>query len=219
MRWDRCSSPRRARQAEHSQGFSLVELLVVLALLSVIVGIGLPAMLNSLNRSRLAAFAQQTASAMQAARLEAIKRSTVTRVEIHFSANSNSVIAYVDTNKNNVYDPPNPSTPTANDILIFQVTAPAGVVYQGPGTTANSNAVYGFDTISGGGVVLFNSDGSVSKQGGFRIRDQRANIMEVFVSPQASARIAVRKYAGNPNGGDDPTLYFESDESPGWTWN
>jgi type IV fimbrial biogenesis protein FimT len=205
------------RRPKRGDGFSLIELLVVLALLGVIIGMGLPAMLNSLNRGKLTGFAQQTASAMQAARLEAIKRSTTSRVEVHFA--DNSVIAYVPCGdgyagcgSHAAYDP-------ANDVLVFQATAPAGVVLQGPGTVANGNAVVGFASITGGGVASFNSDGSVVAQGGFRFRDQRNNIMEVFVSPQATARVAVRKYAGAPNGSDDPTKYFEVDESPGWTWN
>jgi Tfp pilus assembly protein FimT len=171
----------------------------------------MPAMLNALNRAKLAGFAQQAATAMQGARLEAIKRSAVARVEVHFA--DNSVIAYVDSNNNGVYNP-------GTDFLVFQAQAPAGVLLEGPagsGSPANTNAVYGF--VTGGGVAQFNSDGSVKEIGGFRFRDLRGNIMEAFVSPQASARIAVRKYAGDPNGTDDPLKYFEADESPGWTWN
>jgi prepilin-type N-terminal cleavage/methylation domain-containing protein len=202
--------PAPPPRAERGEGFTLVELLLVLALAGVILGMGLPAMLNSLIRAKLTGFAQQTVAAMQAARLEAIKRSTVTRVEVHFA--DNSVIAYVDLNGDNAYTP-------GVDVLIFQAQAPSGVVSQGPGTIANAHAVYNFDLISGGGVALFNSDGSVQKQGAFRFRDKRDNIMEAFISTQATARIAVRKFAGDPNGGDDPTQYFESDEVPGWTWN
>jgi type II secretory pathway pseudopilin PulG len=187
--------------------------LIVLALIGVLATLGMPAMLNSLNRAKLAGFAQQTATAMQAARLEAIKRSTPARVEVHFA--DNSVIAYVDLDADNLYTP-------GTDVLVFLAKAPAGVMLEGPaagGSPANTNAVYSFDAIGGGGVALFNSDGSVKTVGGFRFRDQRGNIMEAFVSPQASARIAVRKYAGDPNGTDDPAKYFEADESPGWTWN
>jgi prepilin-type N-terminal cleavage/methylation domain-containing protein len=207
----RCLQAGRQDREVSRTGFTLVELLIVLALLGVIMGLGMPAMLNALNRAKLTSFAQQAAAAMQAARHEAIKRSTVARVEVHFS--DNSIFAYVDVNGDSLYTP-------GTDVLIFQGSAPAGVVLQGPGTTLNSNAVYNFAPLAaGGGVALFNSDGSVVALGGFRFRDQRGNIMEAFVSPQASARIAVRKYAGDPNGKDDPTQYFESDESPGWTWN
>ncbi len=59
---------------------------------------------------------------------------------------------------------------------------------------------------------MFNADGSVAKTGGFRFRDRQGNIMEAFVSPQSGARVAVRKYAGNPNAADDPNRYFESDQ-------
>jgi|SRR5579862_368921 len=202
------ASPRPVRRA----GFSLIELLVVLAFMAIMLGLGIPAMLNALTRSKLTSFVQQVGTAMQGARLEAVKRSTVARVEVHFV--DNSVIAWVPAGTDTVYTP-------GTDFLVMQVKPPSGVVLQGPGpvSATNLNAVYNFDSISGGGVAYFNSDGSVQKLGGFRFRDKRDNIMEVFVSPQASARVAVRKYAGNPTGGDDPTKYFESDEQPGWTWN
>jgi Tfp pilus assembly protein FimT len=201
-------SPRPRRGA----GFSLIELLLVLAFMAVLLGLAIPAMMNALLRAKMTSFVQQVGAAMQGARLEAVKRSTVARVEAHFA--DNSVIAYVDVNGDNTYTP-------GTDVLVMQVKAPSGVVLQGPGpvSSANLNAVYNFDPIAGGGVAYFNSDGSVQKQGGFRFRDKRDNIMEAFVSPQASARVAVRKFAGNPTGGDDPTKYFESDEQPGWTWN
>jgi prepilin-type N-terminal cleavage/methylation domain-containing protein len=202
------ASPRPKRGA----GFSLVELLVVLALAGVIIGMGLPAMMNALLRAKLTGFAQQACAAMQGARLEAIKRSSQARVEVHFA--DNSVIAWVPVNNDTVYTP-------GTDVLVMKVSAPSGVVLQGPGpvSTANVAAVSGFDLISGGGVAYFNSDGSVAKLGGFRFRDKRDNIMEAFVSPVASARIAVRKYAGDPNGSDDLLKYHEADEQPGWTWN
>jgi Tfp pilus assembly protein FimT len=206
------STSKASLRLRRGAGFSVIELLVVMSFMAVLLGLGIPAMMNALARSSLKGFVQQVASAMQGARLEAVKRSTVTRVEAHFA--DNSVIAYVDVNGDNVYTP-------GTDVLVMRVSAPSGIVLQGPGpvSATNFNAVYKFDPIAGGGVAYFNSDGSVQKLGGFRFRDKRGNILEAFVSPQASARVAVRKYAGNPSGGDDPTMYFESDEQPGWTWN
>src|SRR5258708_20775429 len=209
-------SPAPPPKPSAGAGFTLLELLMVLALAGVLVLLGIPSMLNALNRAKLAGFAQQTATAMEGARLEAIKRFTVARVEVHFA--DNSVLAYVDTDKDGVFTP-------GTDFLVFQAKAPPGVVLSGPGGTpadALKYAYTGFGAIAGGAVALFNSDGSVSTPGGFRFRDQRGNIMEAFVNPQASARIAVRKFAGDAtaaNGTDDPAKYFEADESPGWTWN
>ena len=100
--------------------------------------------------------------------------------------------------------------------MVANVTPPSGVVYHGPGDigTLNLNAVSGF--VASAGVAVFNPDGSVVAVGGFRFRDQRGNIMEAFVSPQSGARVAVRKYAGDPNAGDDLTKYFESDQLAPW---
>jgi len=198
-------------------GFSLIEILVTLVLFAVIVLLGLPAMLNALNRAKITGFAQGAASLMQVARLEAVKRTTPVRVEARFT--SKDVVAYVDVNGDADFT-------AGTDFLLGTVTAPNGVALHGPGAvaTANLNAVYNLDPIAaGGGVAVFNSDGSVSKLGAFRFRDGRNNILEVYVGPQSSARVAVRKYlcdpsSCNPNAGDDPTLYFEADQGTGWSW-
>jgi Tfp pilus assembly protein FimT len=193
-------------------GFNLIELLVVMAFMAVILGLGMPSMLKALSRAKAVAFARQVATAMQGARGEAVKRSAVARVEVHFA--DNSVIAYVDLNGDGAYTP-------GTDVLVMKVSAPSGIVLQGPGpvSAANVNAVSGFDPIAGGGVAYFNSDGSVVKPGGFRFRDKRDNIMEAFVANQAAASIVVRKYTGNPTGTDDPKKYIESGEQGGWIWN
>ena len=59
-------------------GFSLVELLVVLALIGILALIGMPWMLGTLHRAKLVATAREASTLMQGARLEAIKRSAPT---------------------------------------------------------------------------------------------------------------------------------------------
>jgi len=203
----------RAR-AGSGAGFTLIELLVVLVLIGILSTFALTALFNAVYRARLSGLALEAASVCQAARLEAVKRSAPVRVEVHFS--TNSLISYVDldTTSPGVYKAGGP------DILLSTIILPNGVFLHGPGAmgTANLNAVYDFTALSDGAAVQFNADGAVDNMGAFRFRDQRGNILELRVSPKASARVAVRKFAGDPNGGDDPTQYFESGEGTGWTW-
>src|SRR5258708_37027732 len=131
-------SPAPPPKPSAGAGFTLLELLMVLALAGALVLLGIPSMLNALNRAKLTGFAQQTATAMQGARLEAIKRGHVARVEVHFT--DNSAIAYGDANGNGVYDP-------GTDFLVFQATAPTAVMLEVPEDSTsptNTNAVSGY---------------------------------------------------------------------------
>jgi type IV fimbrial biogenesis protein FimT len=192
-----------------AEAFTLVELLIVLALMGTLVLMGLPAMLNALNRSKLTGFAQTVATAMQAARLEAVKRGGTARVEEQAATSTlpARIVAYVD-DGDQVFI-------SGKDVLVAIVTPPSGVVFGGPGASPTTTAIYQLVTPNGVAAV-FNPDGSVVAVGGFRFRDLRGNIMEAFVSPLSGARVAVRKYAGNPDGADDLAKYFESDQVAQW---
>jgi prepilin-type N-terminal cleavage/methylation domain-containing protein len=194
--------------ARRTAAFSLIELLVVLAIVATLILFGMPAMLNALNRAKLTGFAQTVASSMQAARLEAVKRGGTARVELQASTSTSParIVAYVD-DGDHVFK-------SGTDVLVATVSPPSGVSFGGPGpdpVSAAATAISYLVTPTGVAAV-FNPDGSVVAVGGFRFRDSRGNIMEAFVSPQSGARVAVRKYAGNPTSADDLNKYFESDQ-------
>jgi Tfp pilus assembly protein FimT len=196
---------RRGVPGRRVEAFTLVELLIVLALMGTLVLMGLPAMLNALNRAKLTGFAQTVATAMQAARLEAVKRGGTARVEEQAATSTlpARIVAYVD-DGDHVFQ-------LGTDVLVTTVTPPSGVVFGGPGPNPTATAI-----TPSGFAAVFNPDGSVVTVGGFRFRDQRGNVMEAFVSPLSGARVAVRKYAGNPDAADDLNKYFESDQLAQW---
>lgn len=69
-----------ARRAVPDSGFTLLELMVVVAILAVLAGIGLPSVRSLLLNQRLAAAAQAFNAALSLARTEAIQRSQSVRV-------------------------------------------------------------------------------------------------------------------------------------------
>ena len=73
----------RASRSEH--GFSLVELLLVIALVAIIASVTLPALNGTMSAYRLRASADIIASELDAARVMAISRGAV--YEVHFGGN------------------------------------------------------------------------------------------------------------------------------------
>jgi type IV fimbrial biogenesis protein FimT len=70
------------------RGFTLVELLVTLAVLAIVVVAGVPGFQSVVNGNRLAAASNETIAALQTARLEAIRRNR--RVAVCASADANA---------------------------------------------------------------------------------------------------------------------------------
>jgi len=90
----------RYRALRSVNGFSLVELLLVVALVAIIASVTLPALNGTMSAYRLRASADIIASELDAARVMAISRGAV--YEVHFNGNQVSVIdpqESTDTNK------------------------------------------------------------------------------------------------------------------------
>lgn len=67
-------APIMPTQAQFNQGFTLLELLITIAVLGILLGIAVPSFQSSLTNSRLTTAANDLVGALQAARSEAIKR-------------------------------------------------------------------------------------------------------------------------------------------------
>jgi prepilin-type N-terminal cleavage/methylation domain-containing protein len=70
------ASPQRLDHMRHHGGFSLVELLIVMAVLAAVAGLTLPAMRGPLDKSRLTGAAKQLQAALAKARSLAIREGT-----------------------------------------------------------------------------------------------------------------------------------------------
>jgi prepilin-type N-terminal cleavage/methylation domain-containing protein len=202
------------------RGFTLIELLVVLSLMLVLVALGIPALVTTLHQSKIRGIVQETTVLMRLARMQAIKRSAQSVVQIVPSTGAGDpghVRAFVDLDSDKRLG--------ANDTMIGTLTLPSGVKFEEcPTEKKDKDSVQGLsgDPDGGPNILIFRSDGSLpdtdgpgdnpTTPGGFRFNDPYDNCMEVHVETAAMARIEVRKWNGTkyvPNG----------DNEKAWKWN
>jgi prepilin-type N-terminal cleavage/methylation domain-containing protein len=87
-----------------AKGYSLLELLLVLALIAILAGTGIPLVLSSLDQSRTAAAAAYISSRLMEARFEAVKRSVFVGMQFVQTTDGYRFQTYVDGNQNGVLD-------------------------------------------------------------------------------------------------------------------
>lgn len=191
------------------RGFTLVELLVVMAVMLTLVALGIPALQLALHESKMRGIAQQITVLMRQARLDAIKTSTQAVVQIVPSTGAGDpghVLAFSDRNSDGQL--------TDGEPVLGNFPLPTGVVFSDCGGGTGKNSVEGLSLDPNGGpnMAIFQHDGSIAATGGFRFDDPYNNCMAVYVEPAATARIEVRKWNG--------TAYVPAGENgKAWTWN
>jgi type IV fimbrial biogenesis protein FimT len=81
-----------------SGGFTLIELMVALAVMAIVLGLAVPGFQSMVNGNRLTGAANELVASLQTARIEAIRRSR--RVVVCTSANANAGVAATCSNVN-----------------------------------------------------------------------------------------------------------------------
>lgn len=191
------------------RGFSLIEMLVVLALMMVLVSLGIPALQNALHQSKMRGMVQEITVALRLARIDAIKTSSQGIVQIVPSTGPGVlplVRAFSDRDSDGKLG--------AGERVLASFVLPTGVSFEDNAGKLDKDSVEGFSTDPAGGpnIAIFHGDGRIEKRGKFHISDPYGNYMEVFVETEATARIVVRKFESGeyvPNG----------DKGNAWTWN
>lgn len=213
-----------------SGGFTLIEMLVVVAMLGVVLALGIPALHNMVLRSRTEGFARDLAMVMQRARLEAIKKNRPAAVAV--DPDTNDIVAFLDADLDGKFDPSSGNPPAALDYQISRLPLPTYLAYRDPAGATGESSIYGTSQVTLGGqprfAAIFQPNGSISDPGtaddafAFRVADARDNFLEVQVSPSATAKIELLKYQA-PAPSQDPVWTASGDPSDPkykpWEWN
>lgn len=217
---------RRTRNA----GFSLIEAMVVIALIGILATLGLPAFLGMINRSQLLGTTRELAALMRSARIEAVRRGVPTVV----IPTADGFVAFV----NNTVDAQGRFTNLSIDPderEIGRLTFPRRVHAAAPtidnlvnsftGTAPSPPFVPDLD-ITG---AVFLSDGTAIAEGAFRVADgTEDNFFEIRVAPRLTGRIVIRKFDPTPPTETSTVYWYEAGFSSGaatgsgpntWEWN
>jgi prepilin-type N-terminal cleavage/methylation domain-containing protein len=80
-------------------GFSLLELMIVVAIALVLAGLAIPGVMNAIYNSRLRSATANVSGVLQNGRMESIKRNKT--ISVHFGTVGSGAVAYVDVNGDN----------------------------------------------------------------------------------------------------------------------
>jgi prepilin-type N-terminal cleavage/methylation domain-containing protein len=206
---------KRGRKGRAARGFTLIETLVVLVFLAILLSFAIPSLFTAMRQGKLRGAADETATLMRLARLEAIKQScqVIVRPLVAGASSPDRMEGVVDCNGDGVQDDDRKSLGT--------IALPARAHLLAPPNLAGKDSVAGLSADPAGGevnVAVFQGDGSVQDPGSFRFGDDFGNFLEVRVWPKATARIEVRKCLLCTTADDDLDWYANGDGGRAWTW-
>lgn len=189
-------------------GFTLIEMLLVLALSVVLMALALPALRTVWHQSKLAGVADGTRALMRQARLDAIKNSAQSVVYLVLPTDETlgRVEAFSDRNSNKDFDEGEP--------MLGRVDLPTGVFFlESDGNTDADSVDLFTPSPLGANIAVFQPAGSIEDDGAYRFGDLYGNYLEVRVEPKATATVHKLK-------ADETGTYREQGEAgKAWVWN
>jgi prepilin-type N-terminal cleavage/methylation domain-containing protein len=200
-----------------SAGFTMIELMVVLALAAILMSFGIPALINTMRQGKLRGVASSTLSLMRQARLDAIKTGGQGVIQLvppeDPDVDQPMVLAYSDRNSNLIFDDGEPE--------IGRIVLPNGVRFLAPPEEEDEDSVFGFteDPENDINIAVFTGNGSIRNDGGaFRFGDNRGNFLEVRVMTTAGQMMIRKCRVCEANDPDDWYVNKEGEEGEAWTW-
>jgi type IV fimbrial biogenesis protein FimT len=137
-----------------NRGFSLVELMITLAVLAMVLMIGLPSMATWLQNTQIRTSAEAMQSGLQLARAEALKRNTSVRFQLVDTLTASCALSASGTSWVVSLSPANGLC----NVDASETTAPQ-IIQKRSGTEGSRNAVV---SATGGTTVMFNGLGRVA---------------------------------------------------------
>jgi len=187
------------------RGFSLIEIMVVIALIGLILAIGIPYFATILHRSRVDGLARELNLTVLSARLQAIKRGTNITVGLSTDPASpfgpNTAVVFNDANANGAVD--------AGELIRADSLDPAGhrvtLAIDAPEATSPSTAPVTT-------LIVFSPFGSVASGGdkSVYIGDRYGNTLQVRVTTAATGRVTMTKLVPGATPAYQP---------PPWHWS
>jgi prepilin-type N-terminal cleavage/methylation domain-containing protein len=180
-------------------GFTLIEILIVLALMGVLMAIGLPNLFAYIQHQKILGITQQTAMVFRLARLESIK--TANNAVVKLDTAAATVTGYMDLNQNLTQDAAEPA--------LWRLDLPKGI----------TGSVDRFTTPPTPAVLVFRSDGSAAAPGGFIFLNNKGDQLEASVpgpsnlplQPVNTGRVEIRKLQGS-------AWKLQGEGGQSWTW-
>ena len=220
--------PRPIKHSTRSDGFSIIEVLVTISLLSILGTMTLQTLHSWLPHFELRSSALQARSLINKARLEAIQRGV--RTVVQADSNNNALIAFADVNGD-----PMPSSPGFANYLRFDPDPTLGEkqtdyeigrvqLERSSLGTPDFDPVDGFTISPGGGteVLVLAPTGQPEDIGAFRLADASGrNVLEVALASLAG-KVENRKYLSRDDSPtSSPGFFPEGTGSDGqnvWVW-
>lgn len=187
-------------------GFSLLEVLVTLAIIALLAGFGVPALHLMLVRSKLQGSAREIAVLLGSSRVSAMRLGR--RVVVQPEFDTLTMVSFVDDDEDLIWDPGEKELST---LSLPGAGGNRGIFLMGPdrivGTLEDpAQAIEGLTALEAATpgdpeprMAVFMPDGSITAPGGIRIGDGKnpANVFEVRIEPAATARVEILKFVYN----------------------
>ncbi|HVT57896.1 MAG TPA: prepilin-type N-terminal cleavage/methylation domain-containing protein [Thermoanaerobaculia bacterium] len=209
-----------------ASGFTLIEILLVMALALILMLIGFPALNKMISRSKIEGAARQTEAFLRLSRYEAIKRGVATGIRADFT--KNRLLVYV--NADNKFK-------VGNNPVLAQYVLPQGVAFwsaQDAGADGSNALINVKNKDASGGEILFDSTGAQisSVDGssgagavGFNFGDPAGNFLQVRITTPSTGNMELLKWTASvsscsadlqANGG---CYTLNGQYGKQWSWN